>query len=168
MCCGCQPKRSVDVLTRAKAKDPDALYFFQDKFRLVQMIATLQTPYVAVLDGYACKYTEGKPVDHRLLHVGHSGRRFGLVCTRTLSNRYRKDHFRYTRSQFGGLFEFWIQFLSIKIGRRDWSVFGIDRTQIRRDRRIVSISIGHSWGRHTHILCIVLQASRHTTFHLRD
>lgn len=43
----------LDVLTRAKAKDPDALYFFQDKFRLVQMIATLQTPYVAVLDGYA-------------------------------------------------------------------------------------------------------------------
>jgi enoyl-CoA hydratase/carnithine racemase len=43
-------------LTRAKQKDPDALYFFQDKFRLVQMIATLQTPYVAVLDGYACKF----------------------------------------------------------------------------------------------------------------
>jgi 3-hydroxyisobutyryl-CoA hydrolase len=43
---------------KAKAKDPDALYFFQDKFGLVQMIATLQTPYVAVLDGYACKYVE--------------------------------------------------------------------------------------------------------------
>lgn len=56
MCCECYVKGSIDVLTRAKAKDPDALYFFQDKFRLVQMIATLQTPYVAVLDGYACKY----------------------------------------------------------------------------------------------------------------
>lgn len=44
----------LDVLMKAKAKDPDALYFFQDKFGLVQMIATLQTPYVAVLDGYAC------------------------------------------------------------------------------------------------------------------
>lgn len=55
LCCKCQANRYVDVLTRAKAKDPDALYFFQDKFRLVQMIATLQTPYVAVLDGYACK-----------------------------------------------------------------------------------------------------------------
>jgi 3-hydroxyisobutyryl-CoA hydrolase len=46
----------LEVLIKAKEKDPDALYFFQDKFGLVQMIATLQTPYVAVLDGYACKY----------------------------------------------------------------------------------------------------------------
>ncbi|KAI8083585.1 ClpP/crotonase-like domain-containing protein [Thamnidium elegans] len=43
----------LDVLMKAKEKDPDALYFFQDKFGLVQMIATLQTPYVSVLDGYA-------------------------------------------------------------------------------------------------------------------
>lgn len=43
----------LEVLLRAKQKDPDALYFFQDKYGLVQMIATLQTPYVAVLDGYA-------------------------------------------------------------------------------------------------------------------
>ncbi|KAI8098371.1 ClpP/crotonase-like domain-containing protein [Gilbertella persicaria] len=42
-----------DILLKAKAKDPDALYFFQDKFGLVQMIATLKTPYVAILDGYA-------------------------------------------------------------------------------------------------------------------
>lgn len=48
----------LEVLLRAKQKDPDALYFFQDKFGLVQMIATLQTPYVAVLDGYACKNLE--------------------------------------------------------------------------------------------------------------
>lgn len=45
----------LDVLLRAREKDPDALYFFQDKFALVQMIATLKTPYVSVLDGYACK-----------------------------------------------------------------------------------------------------------------
>ena len=45
----------LEVLLNAKDKDPNALYFFQDKFGLVQMIATLQTPYVAVLDGYACK-----------------------------------------------------------------------------------------------------------------
>lgn len=44
-----------DVLNKAKARDPDALYFFQDKFSLVQMIATLQTPYITILDGYACK-----------------------------------------------------------------------------------------------------------------
>ncbi|KAI7893736.1 ClpP/crotonase-like domain-containing protein [Mucor mucedo] len=43
----------LDILIKAKEKDPDALYFFQDKFALVQMIATLQTPYVSVLDGYA-------------------------------------------------------------------------------------------------------------------
>lgn len=45
----------LDILIKAKEKDPDALYFFQDKFGLVQMIATLQTPYVSVLDGYARK-----------------------------------------------------------------------------------------------------------------
>ncbi|KAI9473579.1 MAG: ClpP/crotonase-like domain-containing protein [Benjaminiella poitrasii] len=43
----------LDILTMAKEKDPDALHFFQDKFRLVQMIATLQTPYISILDGYA-------------------------------------------------------------------------------------------------------------------
>ncbi|KAG0743323.1 hypothetical protein G6F57_000490 [Rhizopus arrhizus] len=43
----------LDVLNKAKARDPDALYFFQDKFSLVQMIATLQTPYITILDGYA-------------------------------------------------------------------------------------------------------------------
>ncbi|OBZ87067.1 3-hydroxyisobutyryl-CoA hydrolase, mitochondrial [Choanephora cucurbitarum] len=43
----------LDILLKAQAKDPDALYFFQDKFGLVQMIATLKTPYVAILDGYA-------------------------------------------------------------------------------------------------------------------
>lgn len=46
----------LDILIKAKEKDPDALYFFQDKFALVQMIATLQTPYVSVLDGYARKF----------------------------------------------------------------------------------------------------------------
>jgi 3-hydroxyisobutyryl-CoA hydrolase len=44
----------LDVYAKAREKDPDALYFFQDKFSLVQMIANLQTPYVAILDGYAC------------------------------------------------------------------------------------------------------------------
>ncbi|KAI9280500.1 ClpP/crotonase-like domain-containing protein [Sporodiniella umbellata] len=43
----------VDVLNRAKAKDPDTLHFFEEKFSLVQMIATLQTPYITILDGYA-------------------------------------------------------------------------------------------------------------------
>ncbi|KAI7900649.1 ClpP/crotonase-like domain-containing protein [Cokeromyces recurvatus] len=43
----------LDILVKVKEKNPDALYFFQDKFRLVQMIATLQTPYVSILDGYA-------------------------------------------------------------------------------------------------------------------
>ncbi|CEG78158.1 hypothetical protein RMATCC62417_12804 [Rhizopus microsporus] len=44
----------IDILQKANARDPDALYFFQDKFSLVQMIATLQTPYISILDGYAC------------------------------------------------------------------------------------------------------------------
>ncbi|CEI93040.1 hypothetical protein RMCBS344292_07284 [Rhizopus microsporus] len=44
----------LDILQKANARDPDALYFFQDKFSLVQMIATLQTPYISILDGYAC------------------------------------------------------------------------------------------------------------------
>ncbi|KAL0074792.1 ClpP/crotonase-like domain-containing protein [Phycomyces blakesleeanus] len=44
---------SAEVLLKVKSKDPDALYFFQEKFGLVQTIATLNTPYVAILDGYA-------------------------------------------------------------------------------------------------------------------
>ncbi|KAI7857287.1 ClpP/crotonase-like domain-containing protein [Circinella umbellata] len=43
----------LDILLRVRAKDPDSLHFFQEKFRLVQMIATLQTPYITFLDGYA-------------------------------------------------------------------------------------------------------------------
>ncbi|KAI8986011.1 ClpP/crotonase-like domain-containing protein [Pilobolus umbonatus] len=43
----------LDILTKTQSKDPDALYFFQDKYALIQMIATLKTPYVAILDGYA-------------------------------------------------------------------------------------------------------------------
>ncbi|KAI7874633.1 ClpP/crotonase [Lichtheimia hyalospora FSU 10163] len=43
----------LDILLKVRAKDPDALRFFQEKYRLVQMIATLQTPYITILDGYA-------------------------------------------------------------------------------------------------------------------
>lgn len=50
-----KPFLFIDILQKANARDPDALYFFQDKFSLVQMIATLQTPYISILDGYACK-----------------------------------------------------------------------------------------------------------------
>lgn len=46
----------LDILLKVRAKDPDALRFFQEKYRLVQMIATLQTPYITILDGYARKY----------------------------------------------------------------------------------------------------------------
>lgn len=71
-----------DILQKAKMKDPDALYFFQDKFGLVQMIATLKTPYVAVLDGYACKmvYDMNDLWIEYLLHK-LSGRCVGLVYT---------------------------------------------------------------------------------------
>ncbi|CAO3682635.1 unnamed protein product [Rhizopus stolonifer] len=43
----------LDVLKKAKSKDPDTLHFFEEKFSLIQMIATLQTPYITILDGYA-------------------------------------------------------------------------------------------------------------------
>ncbi|KAI8149593.1 ClpP/crotonase-like domain-containing protein [Fennellomyces sp. T-0311] len=43
----------LDVLLKVRAKDPDSLHFFQEKFRLAQMISTLQTPYITLLDGYA-------------------------------------------------------------------------------------------------------------------
>lgn len=46
----------IDILLKVRAKDPDALRFFQEKYRLVQMIATLQTPYITILDGYARKH----------------------------------------------------------------------------------------------------------------
>ncbi|KAI7861677.1 ClpP/crotonase-like domain-containing protein, partial [Spinellus fusiger] len=42
-----------EILQKVEAKDPDALYFYQEKFGLTQTIATLRTPYVAILDGYA-------------------------------------------------------------------------------------------------------------------
>ncbi|KAI9322483.1 ClpP/crotonase-like domain-containing protein [Dichotomocladium elegans] len=43
----------LDILLKVRAKDPDSLHFFQEKNRLVQMISTLQTPYISILDGYA-------------------------------------------------------------------------------------------------------------------
>ncbi|KAI9491730.1 ClpP/crotonase-like domain-containing protein [Zychaea mexicana] len=43
----------LDILLKVRSKDPDSLHFFQEKFRLAQMISTLQTPYITLLDGYA-------------------------------------------------------------------------------------------------------------------
>ncbi|ORZ17699.1 ClpP/crotonase-like domain-containing protein [Absidia repens] len=44
----------LDIIHKVNTKDPDALYYFQEKSALVQMISTLSTPYVSILDGYAC------------------------------------------------------------------------------------------------------------------
>ncbi|KAI8064453.1 ClpP/crotonase-like domain-containing protein [Gongronella butleri] len=43
----------LDLVQKVKNKDPDALYYFQEKSVLIQMISTLATPYVSILDGYA-------------------------------------------------------------------------------------------------------------------
>ncbi|KAI8393958.1 ClpP/crotonase-like domain-containing protein [Radiomyces spectabilis] len=43
----------LDIMTKAQAKDSDALYYFQEKSALVQALSTLHTPYIAILDGYA-------------------------------------------------------------------------------------------------------------------
>ncbi|KAL1936353.1 hypothetical protein VTP01DRAFT_487 [Rhizomucor pusillus] len=43
----------LEVLLKTRTKDPDCLRFFQEKFWLIQMISTLQTPFISVLDGYA-------------------------------------------------------------------------------------------------------------------
>lgn len=43
----------IEVLLKTRTKDPDCLRFFQEKFWLIQMISTLQTPFISVLDGYA-------------------------------------------------------------------------------------------------------------------
>ncbi|KAI8092747.1 ClpP/crotonase-like domain-containing protein [Halteromyces radiatus] len=43
----------LDIIHKVNTKDPDALYYFQEKSSLIQMISTLSTPYVSILDGYA-------------------------------------------------------------------------------------------------------------------
>ncbi|ORX48570.1 ClpP/crotonase [Hesseltinella vesiculosa] len=43
----------LEILQKVKEKDPDSLYYFQEKSALIQMISTLSTPYVSILDGYA-------------------------------------------------------------------------------------------------------------------
>ncbi|KAI8337730.1 ClpP/crotonase-like domain-containing protein [Chlamydoabsidia padenii] len=43
----------LDIIQKVNAKDPDALYYFQEKSALMRMISTLSTPYVSILDGYA-------------------------------------------------------------------------------------------------------------------
>lgn len=45
----------LDIIQKVNTKDPDALYYFQEKSALIRMISTLSTPYVSILDGYACK-----------------------------------------------------------------------------------------------------------------
>ncbi|CAO3609280.1 unnamed protein product [Cunninghamella echinulata] len=43
----------LEIVQKVNSKDPDALYYFQEKSALIQMISTLSTPYVSILDGYA-------------------------------------------------------------------------------------------------------------------
>ncbi|KAI8328492.1 ClpP/crotonase-like domain-containing protein [Chlamydoabsidia padenii] len=43
----------LEIIDKVNSKDPDALYYFKEKSALIQMIATLSTPYVSLLDGYA-------------------------------------------------------------------------------------------------------------------
>lgn len=46
---------AVAVVDLAEAGDPNATKFFEDEYQLDHLIATLDTPFVAIMDGITSK-----------------------------------------------------------------------------------------------------------------
>jgi hypothetical protein len=69
------------VVDLAEAKDPNATKFFEEEYQLDHLIATLDTPFVSIMDGITSKSKKNTVAIYMLLNNNDSGWWCWLICT---------------------------------------------------------------------------------------